>query len=61
MLFFVKMRAGVLDLWLDECFGPKWPITGFLGPDPKVKVFLTLSAPIPQNGQTYSNNLSAIC
>ena len=28
---------------------------------PKNWVFLTLLAPIPQNGQTHSNNLSAIC
>ena len=52
--FFAKMRAGVLDLWLDECFGPKWPITGFLGLDPKVKGFFD---PFSANPTKWSNIL----
>ena len=33
--FFLKIRARVLDLGLDECFGPK---ISFYAPDPKFEV-----------------------
>ena len=34
----MKIRVRVLDLWVDECFGPKWPKTSFDDPDPKFKL-----------------------
>ena len=42
MSFFVKIGARVLDLWPDECFGPRWPKTCFSVLDPKVKVFFKI-------------------
>ena len=42
MSFFVKIKARVLDLWLDECFGPEWSKTSYNVLDPKVKIFFKI-------------------
>ena len=34
-IFLVKIETGVLDLWVDEKLGSKYPKTILLAPDPK--------------------------
>ena len=39
----MKIRVRVLDLWVDECFGSKWPKTSFDAPKKFFKIYGLMS------------------
>ena len=38
----MKIGTKVLDVWLANCFGPKWHKTSFEKPDTKIKIFFKI-------------------